>query len=83
MKESGVIALVPLLIIIIIGLVLAVFVYINLIGKVNLQITDSKPASTDKPEQVVSLKSEYKNPFEKDTQYVNPFSEYKNPFDNL
>lgn len=28
----------------------------------------------------VSLKSEYKNPFEKETQYVNPFETYKNPF---
>ena len=28
----------------------------------------------------VSLKSEYKNPFNKSTQYVNPFDQYKNPF---
>lgn len=28
----------------------------------------------------VSTKSEYKNPFKKETQYVNPFETYKNPF---
>lgn len=28
----------------------------------------------------VSIKSEYKNPFDKKSQYVNPFEEYKNPF---
>lgn len=28
----------------------------------------------------VSVKSEYANPFKKETQYVNPFETYKNPF---
>ncbi len=28
----------------------------------------------------VSIKSDYKNPFDKNTQYVNPFDTYKNPF---
>lgn len=28
----------------------------------------------------VELKTEYKNPFDKETQYVNPFESYKNPF---
>ena len=28
----------------------------------------------------VAVKSEYKNPFSKETQYVNPFQTYKNPF---
>ena len=28
----------------------------------------------------VSIKKEYKNPFDKKTQYVNPFDTYKNPF---
>ena len=31
-------------------------------------------------EPQVTLKTEYKNPFDKDTQYVNPFETYKNPF---
>lgn len=33
-----------------------------------------------KKEAKVELKTEYKNPFAKETQYVNPFDEYKNPF---
>jgi len=28
----------------------------------------------------VSIKTQYKNPFDKKTQYVNPFDTYKNPF---
>ena len=28
---------------------------------------------------LVELKTEYKNPFNKNTQYVNPFDQYKNP----
>lgn len=28
----------------------------------------------------ISTKTEYKNPFDKNTQYVNPFDSYKNPF---
>lgn len=28
----------------------------------------------------VEVKTEYKNPFKKETQYVNPFETYKNPF---
>ena len=28
----------------------------------------------------VKLKTEYQNPFVKETQYVNPFDTYKNPF---
>jgi hypothetical protein len=31
-------------------------------------------------EPKVSIKTEYKNPFDKKTQYVNPFEDYKNPF---
>ncbi len=35
-----------------------------------------------KKEPTVQVKSEYKNPFNKDTQYVNPFDQYKSPFIN-
>lgn len=34
-------------------------------------------------EPQVELKTDYKNPFKKDTQYVNPFEEFKNPIANL
>ena len=37
--------------------------------------------STKQPK--VELKSEYKNPFDKNTQYVNPFNNTKNPFNNI
>ena len=33
-----------------------------------------------KKEAKVSIKTEYKNPFDKKTQYVNPFETHKNPF---
>lgn len=42
-----------------------------------------KKPSFLKKEPKVELKTEYKNPFEKETQYVNPFDKYKNPFNNL
>lgn len=42
----------------------------------------SKEISTNS-KQTINLKSEYKNPFAKDTHYVNPFSDYKNPIDNI
>lgn len=31
----------------------------------------------------VSLTTEYKNPFDRDSQYVNPFQEFKSPFHSL
>ena len=33
-----------------------------------------------KKEPKVELKTEYQNPFHKESQYVNPFDKYKNPF---
>ena len=33
-----------------------------------------------KKEPAVELKSQYQNPFNKETQYANPFDKYKNPF---
>lgn len=33
-----------------------------------------------KREPTVELKSQYNNPFHKESQYVNPFDKYKNPF---
>ena len=31
----------------------------------------------------VALKTEYQNPFDRDSQYVNPFDEFKSPFQSL
>ncbi len=36
-----------------------------------------------KKEPTVALKTEVKNPFDKETQYVNPFDTYKSPFYTL
>lgn len=33
-----------------------------------------------KKQPTVTLKTEYNNPFNKESQYVNPFEKYKNPF---
>ena len=42
------------------------------------------PSIVSTPTQsTVTLKSEYKNPFDSNTQYANPFAQYKNPFDSI
>ena len=70
---------------IVIGLPLA-FLFIGLIyvGLVRFGIIkDPFPLPTIpffQKEPKVSIKSDYKNPFDKKTQYVNPFETYKNPF---
>lgn len=74
-KQKGVIHLVlPLLLLLIAGAVVFVLFSTGLIKNPlkNLPFF-SKVAK-------VSTKSEYKNPFKKETQYVNPFETYKNPF---
>lgn len=58
-----------LLIIILIGVILAFSKTVSLPSQLTFQ-------KGPKVEQ----KTEYKNPFAKETQYVNPFKEYKNPF---
>lgn len=42
-----------------------------------------KPSFLGPKTASVELKTEYKNPFDKETQYVNPFQEFKNPFNNI
>lgn len=68
-KERGIIHLLPLLVVVI---AIAVGVYLISQGKVNLPFLSNQPS--------VAVKTEYKNPFDKETQYVNPFDSYKNPF---
>ncbi len=56
------------------------FIFNNLTKNINTTISTGKSLEN----QVnVSLKSQYDNPFDKNTQYVNPFSQSQNPFDNL
>lgn len=72
--EAGVIHLViPLLLLLAVAGAVAL-IYFGVIKNPlkNLKIVESGPK--------VTLKTEYKNPFKKESQYVNPFEEYKNPF---
>lgn len=75
-NQKGVLHLaVPLLLVVIIGAAVYLMVTLGVIKNPfqNFSLTGKKEAK-------VTLKSEYKNPFKKDTQYVNPFDSYKNPF---
>lgn len=71
MNQKGVLHLIPLL------LVAAVIIGVILIATGKLKLP-SIPFLQKGPK--VELKTEYKNPFKKETQYVNPFETYKNPF---
>lgn len=70
-QSKGTIALVPLIIILLL-IVAGVAYFIG--SKGNIKNPFQKQP---KPQ----LKTEYKNPFEKESSYVNPFDGYKNPFD--
>ena len=76
-KEKGVVHLLFLLIIVVIvgAAVLLVTQGIIKIPGLSLPSTSLFQKKTN-----VELKTEYKNPFKKETQYVNPFDKYKNPF---
>ncbi|MBI2595812.1 hypothetical protein HYW46_03730 [Candidatus Daviesbacteria bacterium] len=76
-KQKGVIhlALPLLLLLVIAGSLLIYFGFINNPFK-NL------PGLSKKQSPKVTLKTGYRNPFNKDTQYLNPFQAYKNPFLN-
>lgn len=41
------------------------------------------PLGGKKEVSKVTIKSEYKNPFDQQNQYVNPFAEFKSPFTSL
>ena len=73
MSQKGVLHLLPLFLI---ALLLAGAFYLFYSGIIKLP--SSLPFPQKQPE--VKLKTEYKNPFSKETQYVNPFDAYKNPF---
>lgn len=69
------------LFLILVGLVLlvgaGVVIFLVSQGRVSL------PGGPQAARPSVSLKTEYKNPFAKESQYVNPFDEFKSPFVNL
>lgn len=74
MKQRGVVHLALPVLLIIAAVVVFLLIRFGVINNPfpNLPFLQSSPS--------VSLKTEYKNPFDKDTQYVNPFETYKNPF---
>lgn len=72
-KQLGFVHLLPLLLI-----AAAVGVVIFLISQGKIKLPDIP--FLQKKATNVELKTEYKNPFKKETQYVNPFETYKNPF---
>lgn len=76
MNQKGVIHLaLPLILLLLLGGAVFLLVYFGIITNPfkNLPILGQKGPKVD-------VKSEYKNPFDKNTQYVNPFETYKNPF---
>lgn len=73
--KPGAVHLTGLVLIVVIS-VWALVLYL-LISK---DIIKLKIPSLKKEPTAVELKTEYKNPFNKDTQFVNPFDKTKNPF---
>lgn len=72
--KRGVLHLLPIVLILV--LVVAVyFLVAKFVFKFKLPFGSKEPR--------VELKTEYKNPFDKNTQYVNPFDQFKNPLVNL
>ena len=55
----------------------AFILYLGFVIKIKIP---SNPLDVLQGKAKVELKTEYKNPFAKETQYVNPFQTYKNPF---
>lgn len=75
-REAGVVhLLIPLLLLLIIG---AVVYFLFTTGIIKNPLGKLPIIGQKGPK--VSIKKEYKNPFNKSTQYVNPFQTYKNPF---
>ena len=75
-KQKGVIHLaLPLLLLLAIAAVFFALIYFGVLKNPfgNLPLIGKKQPS-------VNLKTEYQNPFDKNSQYVNPFQTYKNPF---
>ena len=75
MNQKGV-AHILLIIILVIGLPVLVY----LVGKKTNFLPKAFFQKLGKATPIIDLKTEYSNPFKKETQYVNPFETYKNPF---
>lgn len=75
--QKGFVHLIGLIILLLAGAVLFALIYFKIIKNPLEYLPFFNPV-----QQVpkISTKTEYKNPFKKDTQYINPFETYKNPF---
>lgn len=76
LKKGFVLHLLPIIVIVIAVWAIVFFILIQ-------KGIIKKPSFVGLKEPTVELKTEYKNPFNKNTQYVNPFNNFKNPFDNI
>ncbi len=75
-SEAGNVILILLILFLILGSIATFMVY----KTIN---TGTQKIAQQSDSLAVALKSEYENPFDKNTQYENPFNDYQNPFDNL
>lgn len=83
-QQKGFIHLLPLFLIFFVGIVVAVVLVSGGIVKFPSSLKNfTTIITTKKAETPVEVKTEYKNPFAKESQYVNPFDQYKSPFLSL
>lgn len=79
--QRGVVHLLPVLLLVVAAIS---FVLLISFGVVQNPFENIKtPFGGKGKEPTVSLRADYRNPFDKSNQYVNPFSTYKNPFDAI
>lgn len=76
-NQKGIFHLALTLIILLILLGAGIFALVNF-GIIKNPLSNLPFFNQEVPK--ISTKTEYKNPFKKETQYVNPFETYKNPF---
>ncbi|HLD26112.1 MAG TPA: hypothetical protein VJC05_03665 [Candidatus Andersenbacteria bacterium] len=68
-------------VIVVLVIVLVVLLLLSPRGTVDKVVPQALQLKGDVSE--VALKTEYQNPFDRDSQYVNPFDEFKSPFQSL
>ncbi|MBI3251527.1 MAG: hypothetical protein HYZ62_01295 [Candidatus Andersenbacteria bacterium] len=69
--------------VIVVVLVIIVVVIVTFLVVNSLSDTPVDIGSAILGQSKVEVKSEYKNPFDRNNQFVNPFSEVKSPFNSL
>lgn len=75
-NQKGVVHLV--LIVVVLLLIAGAVYALVYFGIIKNPLNNLPIVGTSQPK--VEVKTEYQNPFKKETQYVNPFQSYKNPF---